>query len=169
MFAYYLKGYNENNLSVIGELIEFVKSAIYKWRGEKDSTYIRDITNSSIYMSYLTEIEDAYDALPRPEEGSALKTAIEVAFRVTGTDEVAKVSIDYPTFQLLFKINNGYHPNKNDSDTAVVFVKFINNLVKFAGGKNDILMGYDEDSKKYLFKKTKKLGQDHFVFERKRF
>ena len=166
-YVYFLKGYNEKNVSVIKELVDFVYKAIFSWLGDEHSLYVQASKTQNVSLSYQLNIEDAFQDLPCRIPNASIFTSLQVPFKEKETEVSAVADIDYTLFCLLYRINSGYRPNKQDEENAVSFVNFMKKLVKAGQNKKQLILSRDANSFEYVLKKGKKLGEDVYEFGRK--
>lgn len=133
-----------------------IKEVLFKWRGSPKKDYI-----------YLNNPSDPY----RLAQRIALKPTVEhlrfsqkdifESFKATillayhggnGADRVY-LEIDYPLYNLLMKVKEGYCPNKKDEEDAIKFVEFIKKIMNFGEKRQELLIHFPGETHLYTLKR----------------
>lgn len=91
------------------------------------------------------------------------KSTITVGYKNENSSEQASLDIDYPLYELLWKVSKGYRPTKGDEDEAIKFTEFIDKIMQFGDKKEELLINFPSENKFY---KIKRDDFDSLVFER---
>ncbi|MBS4205481.1 DNA phosphorothioation-dependent restriction protein DptF [Bacillus sp. FJAT-49754] len=158
--------FNIGDKKKIKEFYDEIKSSVYKWQGnlKKDYIYMNKPVDEYRIAQKLN-IKPSIAHLPSSTETilDSFKSTIVLAY----DDEVRKnkiyLDIDFPLYDLLTKVQEGYRPNKNDEEDAIKFIEFIDRLMAIGEKKNEILIHFPHDNKNYLLKRD---DFGAFVFER---
>lgn len=167
--------WNKGNRQELKELYTEVINSIYEWNGNSESnTRMININPGRNQLKYTisqsVEIKQYVKDLTEIDVKNLDKFLpyIILKFIIPGNDGVVfSIRIDFPLYQLLMRINEGYRPNKQDKNNYVNFVDFINNILDYSNqqeiltiteksGKKSkkFLISYDEDFG-YEFKEKK--------------
>ena len=162
-YLYYL---NIGNKREIKNIYEELKTVIFKWRGSpgKDYIYMNQVTDK-VRLAQKIALHPSVNHFQN-EQGDTLETfksIIQLSYRNGEGTERASLDIDFPLYQLLVKVNNGYKPNSNDLEDGIRFVEFIEKLMQFGNKQQEILVCFPNDQKFYTLKRD---DFDVFVFER---
>ncbi|MCP3742483.1 DNA phosphorothioation-dependent restriction protein DptF [Rossellomorea sp. BNER] len=158
--------WNKGNKQNLKGLYTEVINSIYEWNGKSDSgTGMININPGRNQLKYSISLsidikQYVKDLNEREkEELDKFLPYMTLKFIIQGIDEpVFSIRVDYPLYQLLMRINEGYRPNKQDKNNFVNFVDFINNIVEFSNQQETLtvtektgkysksfLLTYDED------------------------
>ncbi|OAT86006.1 DNA phosphorothioation-dependent restriction protein DptF [Bacillus sp. MKU004] len=145
-----------------------VKSAIFNWKGspQKEYIYINKpdekfrLAQKLVLKPTVTHIKNNTE-----EVLYSFKSSIMIGYHKGDQTTKEFLDIDYPLYELLMKVEDGYRPNKKDVEDAIKFVEFIDKLMAFGEKKNELLIHYPNDKKFY---KIKKDDFERFVFEREK-
>ncbi|MFI3236619.1 MAG: DNA phosphorothioation-dependent restriction protein DptF [Lachnospiraceae bacterium] len=166
-FVYYLNGYNSGNSNVIEEIIEFIIKAIYGLLGDDESTYVNVAKTKSVYLKYKLEIGDGLETIYVRNAETSISTVIKLPFKELETNTIVDISMDFKLFKLLYKVNDGYKPNKQDEEDAIKFLVQLKKLAKAGQYKTELSVSLENISADFLFKKGKKMGKDSYEFLRR--
>ncbi|WP_088102998.1 DNA phosphorothioation-dependent restriction protein DptF [Halalkalibacter urbisdiaboli] len=169
-FSRNLYYWNKGSRGQLKDLYRNVIHSIYEWNGRSEAGRINLYPgrNQLKYtISQLLEIKpEVKDLTERNEENlSKFLSYFVLKFKVLTADEIFSIRVDYPLYELLMKINEGYRPNKQDKNNFVNFDDFINNIIRF-GDQEDKLqfiekvgsrlkkyeLSYDEEFETFEFK-----------------
>lgn len=162
----YLYHFNKVNKDEIKIFYEEFKKILFKWKGSPKKNYVYINKPSEKYriaqkiylkptMIHLEPISD--DVLQN------FKTTIQLAYEEPNGQSIVTLDIDYPLYRLLYKVKNGYRPNKRDDENAIKFNEFIDKLMKFGEEKEELLVYFKADNRLYTLKKG---DFGSYVFER---
>ena len=144
-----------NNKKVLKDLYKKVENAILNWNGVVDSRPKIFIGKKQEYYNYTKKIDISPDVkVFNGLDKYKFNKVLEISFENKKTDSKYEVNIDYKLYELIYKINGGYLPNKNDRDNHINYNEFVNKLI----GKNaDEIYIHKMNSKKKF-----KLSEDSF-------
>ncbi|HZG86235.1 DNA phosphorothioation-dependent restriction protein DptF [Paenibacillus sp.] len=168
IYKKYLKllfGVNVGEKEALKTLYEETKEAIHHWRGSplRDYVYINKPTDMIRIAQRLQLKPDVSHITQLPQEKlEKFRNTIKVAYRSPDQQSIS-LEIDYPLFELLQKVLNGYCPNKKDEEDAVNFVEFVERLMRLGEKKKELLVHFPQDSRMYKLYKDDFSG---FVFEK---
>ncbi|MGQ3380775.1 DNA phosphorothioation-dependent restriction protein DptF [Priestia endophytica] len=167
--------WNKGNIKELRHLYTEVINSIYEWNGNSESdTRMININLGRNQLKYTISQSVDIKQYVKDLTENDVKTLdkflpyIILKFIIPGNDDVVfSIRIDFPLYQLLMRINEGYRPNKQDKNNYVNFVDFINNILEHSNqqeiltiteksGKKSksFLISYDEDFG-YEFKEKK--------------
>ena len=155
-FMKYVYYWNKGEKPKLQNLYNDVKNGILKWNGKADKNSINIfIGKNQIKYKVSEEIELKPDLtnLPYNNENKLKKflTTIEVKYksdRLTGSCEI---DIDFPLYELLIRVGNGYRPNRKDRNHFIKFMESMNKIEE-AGSQNSKLVFTEknrQDNKKF--------------------
>lgn len=162
----YLYYFNKATKQHIRPLYEEVKSSIFRWRGSPKKGYIYINKPSERFrIAQYIDIKPSIDHLiSNPDEVlSSFKQVLHLAFHGGNIEDRVYLEIDFPLYELLLKVQNGYCPNKKDEEDAIKFIEFLDQIMKFGKRDEELLVHIPQENKLY------KLSIDDFgsfVFER---
>lgn len=136
--------WNKGDKVQLYNLYEHLKDCIYKWNGKSEKNQINIfIGKSQVKYKVSGELELKADSsnLPINNESKLEKflTTIELKYKITGLNEPCGIEIDYPLYELLMRVGNGYRPNKKDKNQFIKFIEFIN-IIEMSGSQKSQLI-----------------------------
>lgn len=168
IYKKYLKmlfGVNVGSKPELKVLYDEMKDAIYRWRGtpSKDYIYIsKPIDDIRIAQKLsLTPYISEYKGSSKIKL-DFFRNTIQVSYQFPN-QKIISLEVDYPLFELLQNVLNGYCPNKKDEEDAVNFVEFIEKIMRFGEKGKGLLVHFPQDSRIY---KLYKDDFSSFVFEK---
>lgn len=168
-FIKYVYYWNKGEKAKLKELYTQVKDGIFKWNGEADKNQINIFIGKNQVKYKISEyLELKADAsnLPINKENRLEKflSTIEIKYRGEGLDISYGIEIDYPLYELLIRVGNGYRPNKKDKNHFIKFIEFINKIELAGSQKTELTfteknreknksykLEYDEEFEIYKF------------------
>ena len=66
-------------------------------------------------------------------------TTIEIKYKGEGLNESCAIEIDFPLYELLTKVSNGYRPNKKDKNQFIKFIEFISRIEMAGSQKSELI------------------------------
>lgn len=160
--------FNVGDQKKIKNFYKLVNSAIYNWKGNIKKEYIlMNQPTDSFHIAQRLNINPSIEHISVKNElilKSFKPTIVLAYYGEEVTDAKIELDIDYPLFELLLKVREGYRPNKRDEEDAVKFVEFIDKLMSIGEKRNEILISFPREDNNYLLKRDE-FGS--FVFERK--
>jgi len=158
--------FNIGDLSHIRNVYEEIKATIFKWKGspKRDYVYLNN-PSEKFRLSQKLNLSPTLEHLPKRDEEAidTFKSSIVLGYKNGGNSYNIYLEIDYPLYQLIRKVQNGYRPNKKDTEDGIKFVEFIEKIFKFGDKKNEILVHFSQDNRFYNVKRD---DFGAFVFER---
>lgn len=143
-----------------------IETAIFKWKGSPMKGYIYlDKPSEKYRLAQKLELNPSISHL-KPNKGEVIesfKSFITLAYNDNDEKNNIFLDIDFPLYQLLMKVQDGYCPNKKNEEDAIKFVEFIEKLMAFGMKKKEMLVHFPQDNKFYTIKRDT-FGS--FVFER---
>lgn len=165
----YLYKYNVGDVKGLRPLFKEVKEAVFNWKGKpkKNKEYIfLEETSKDMNIAQSLNIRPYVNHLNTQESDILyrFKNVIKIGFQDENKTEQAFLEIDFPLYQKILKVLNGYRPNKKDKEDAIQFIEFIDKLLKLSK-KEDELMIYDH-TEDLLFKLEYDEDFNEFTFKR---
>lgn len=158
--------FNSGNKKEIKAFYDEMKSAIFKWKGSPKKDYIYlDKPNEKYRLAQKLELRPTIEHLV-PATNDILdtfKSSIILAYHGGDSSKKIFLEIDYQLYELLFKVQNGYRPNKRDEEDAIKFIEFLEKLMNFGEKQKELLIFFPRDKRFYTIKRD---SFDAFVFER---
>ncbi|GED28793.1 hypothetical protein BAG01nite_48950 [Brevibacillus agri] len=165
-FMKHLYGFNTGNKSSIREVYDNVKEAVFKWRGspKRDYVYLNK-PNETYRLAQKLNIRPVIDHLKPIQKDilQSFKSTLLVCYTKGDGESKAYLDIDYPLYQLLERVRQGYCPNKKDEEDATKFVEFIDKMMHFGDKNNELLIHFPSDARFYHLRRDDFAS---FVFER---
>ncbi|PFA62919.1 DNA phosphorothioation-dependent restriction protein DptF [Bacillus sp. AFS015802] len=167
-FIKYLYYFNVGEKAHIINFYGEIKSAIFNWKGSPKREYIYlnkpdekfRLAQKLVLRPYVSHIkQNTEDVL------YSFKSSILMGYHKGDHETKEFLDIDFPLYELLMKVEDGYRPNKKDIEDAIKFVEFIEKLMAFGEKRSELLIHYPNDKKFY---KIKKDDFERFVFEREK-
>ncbi|MFC2947969.1 DNA phosphorothioation-dependent restriction protein DptF [Virgibacillus sediminis] len=154
-YVRYLYGYNRGGKGIIRDIYESVRKAIFAWKGSPKKGYI--------YINNMTEayrVAQKIDFIPSPnqnrkstkEELDSFNTTLNLRFMDQSKKETVELEIDYPLFELLSKVSNGYRPNKKDYEDGLAFITFMDQLINISK-TSDLLIHFHGEKELFTLEK----------------
>lgn len=165
----YLYNFNKNQKRKIKEFYKHLKTAIFNWKGTpiNEHIYLSRLENNFAIAQKLRLNPPNLDVTEERSEikFQIFKPTIRVKYFNNEKTKSEELDIDFSLFQLLFKVEKGYRPNKKDEEGATTFVEFLEKLMEFGNKKNKLIFDLIAENKKYRL--TVDEFQDQgFVFEK---
>ncbi|MDX8344496.1 DNA phosphorothioation-dependent restriction protein DptF [Rossellomorea sp. YZS02] len=171
MYTSFMKYLYYFNVGEKAQIINFygeIKSAIFNWKGSPKREYIYlnkpdekfRIAQKLVLRPTVTHIKQSTEDVLY-----SFKSSILMGYHKGDHETKEFLDIDFPLYELMMKVEDGYRPNKKDIEDAIKFVEFIEKLMVFGEKRNELLIHYPNDKKFY---KIKKDDFERFVFEREK-
>lgn len=147
--------FNVGNKSKIKQFYEEVKTTIFKWKGSPKKEYIfLNKPNEKYRLAQKMNLKPNIKHLEVNNRDvlEAFKSSIVLAYDGMDGDNIF-LEIDYPLFQLLAKVHEGYRPNKKDEEDAIKFVEIIEKLMSLGDKKKEMLVYFPNDNRFYMIKR----------------
>lgn len=158
--------FNSGNKNKIKAFYEEIKQVIYKWKGSPKRGYAYlNKPNDRIRLAQSLNLKPSIEHLRFNSkiELESFKSTILLGYHDGDIENKIYLEIDYPLYNLLLRVQDGYCPNKNDEEDAIRFVEFIDKVMKFGDKKKEVLFHFPIDDRFY---KLKRDDFGAFVFER---
>ena len=159
--------YKGTEITEIRTLYDELKDSIFKWKGSpiKEYIFFTKPNNENYQLAQKLILKPRLNDLPKNESEKLIKFKItmNLAYYDPSTHESIEVDIDFPLFELLQKVRQGYCPNKHDEEEAIKFIEFMDKLMNLGSKNNELLVCFPNEKKFY------KLYRDDFgtiVFEK---
>lgn len=167
----YVYSFNIGEKDAIQEIYKFVKESVNRWQGNIEGKFVlmNEIASEFKVAQRLKMEPYVSHLIPNKfysEDIKMLKSftpTLRVIFEVKGVQ--SELNIDYPLFNLLKRLENGYIPTVEDFEASINFVEFINSLMENGEKDNEILIQFS-DKENYLLTKDE-FGFGGYIFERK--
>ncbi|ALC90600.1 hypothetical protein AM500_13000 [Bacillus sp. FJAT-18017] len=158
--------FNSGDKRKIRAFYDEMKSAIFKWKGSPKKDYIYlDKPSEKYRLAQKLELCPSVDHLITTTNDvlNTFKSSIILAYHGGDSSKKILLEIDFQLYELLFKVQNGYRPNKRDEEDAIKFVEFLEKLMNFGEKQKELLIVFPKDKRFYTIKRD---SFDAFVFER---
>ncbi|KGX89829.1 hypothetical protein N781_08920 [Pontibacillus halophilus JSM 076056 = DSM 19796] len=166
-FGKHLFQYNQGLPRGLRQLYAEVKEAVFKWRGspKKGHLYTSDSVQSIKTAIELSMTPDVTGLVQRDEAVHyRFKDSLLVTYKDTSTNNIASLEIDYPLYERILKVLDGYKPDKKDKEDAIQFVEFIERLMHLNQNQENVLIY--ETSHQMLFNLEYDPIFDEYIFKR---
>ncbi|WLR42614.1 DNA phosphorothioation-dependent restriction protein DptF [Bacillus carboniphilus] len=135
--------WNNGNIKNLKQLYTEVIDSIYEWNGKSETgTRMININPGRNQLKYTisqsVNIKQFVKNLDKSNQEILDKFLpyMILKFIISGNENaVLSIRIDFPLYQLLMRINEGYRPNKQDKNNYVNFVYLINNILEYSNQK----------------------------------
>lgn len=154
-FMKYLYYFNTKENKKIKEYYSEIKGAIYKWKGSPKQDYIYiNKPNEKFRLAQTLNLKPTIDHLSSNtlDVLESFKSTILLGYTDGNEQNKIYLEIDYPLYQLLLKVQNGYRPNKKDEEDAIKFVEFIEKIMAFGNKKKMLMVQFPKENKLYHLK-----------------
>lgn len=155
-FIRYVYYWNKGDKAKLKGLYTEVKNGVIRWNGEVDKGQINIfIGKSQVKYKVSEELELRADTtnLPSSKESRLEKflTTIEIKYKGDGLEESCGIDIDFPLYELLIRVGNGYRPNKKDKNHFIKFIEFMNKIEMAGSQKTQLIFTEKnrEENKKF--------------------
>ncbi|WP_122638754.1 DNA phosphorothioation-dependent restriction protein DptF [Romboutsia sp. Marseille-P6047] len=155
-FIRYVYYWNKGDKAKLKGLYTEVKNGIIRWNGEADKNQINIfIGKNQVKYKVSEELELKADTtnLPSSKESRLEKflTTIEIKYKGDRLDESCGIDIDFPLYELLIRVGNGYRPNKKDKNHFIKFIEFMNKIEMAGSQKTQLIFTEKnrEENKKF--------------------
>ncbi|GGD08346.1 DNA phosphorothioation-dependent restriction protein DptF [Pontibacillus salipaludis] len=151
----FLYGYNRGEENTIIDIYESVRKAIFAWKGSPKKGYVY-INNMA--ESYRVAQKVDFNPFPNPkvnlkEVFESFTTTMELTFVDQSNTKRISLEIDYPLYELLYKVSSGYRPNKKDYEDGLAFTTFMDQLISMSNN-SDLLIHFHEDEELFSLEKN---------------
>ncbi|MBX9955708.1 DNA phosphorothioation-dependent restriction protein DptF [Peribacillus simplex] len=148
--------FNTGDKNKIIDFYEEVKKAIFNWKGSPKKNYI--YLNKPVEKFRLAQKLHLKPNIQEYEENrkeslGAFKSSIVLMYIGNHSEKIV-LEIDFPLFQLLSKVQEGYRPNKKDEEDAIKFVEFVEKLMSLGDKKKEMLVYFPSDNRFYMIKRN---------------
>ena len=162
--------WNKGDKSKLKGLYTTIKDGIVKWNGVADKNYMNIFIGKNqvkYKVSEELEIKADVSGLPYSSNSELVKFLknIKLRYKTERSEKSYEVEIDYQLYELLYKVVNGYRPDKNDKNHFINFIEFINKLESI-GSQDEKLVFTEknrEDNKKYKLEYSDEFDEYRFV------
>ncbi|WP_404458410.1 DNA phosphorothioation-dependent restriction protein DptF [Oceanobacillus kapialis] len=162
-----LYNFNKGERMGVRTFYDEMKSAIFKWKGspKKDYIYLNK-PSEKFRLAQKINLRPTIEHLNHNTNDilESFKSTILIAYHDGIKGNEIFLEIDYPLYNLLTKVREGYRPNKKDEEDAIKFVEFIDKLMAFGDKQTELLVFFKADQRFYSIKRDDVFGA--FVFER---
>ncbi|USK35046.1 DNA phosphorothioation-dependent restriction protein DptF [Bacillus sp. F19] len=165
-----LYAFNTGDRSGLISIYRDTLKAIFEWKGQpkKNTSYIylddtaetMKIAQSLQLKPYIKHLQvDVDDVLNR------FKKTLVIGFQDQQETFFELLEIDYPLYEKILKVLDGYRPNKKDKDDAIQFVEFIDKLMKLGSRKEQLLIHHSNENLNFKLEYDSFFGQFTFTRE----
>ena len=160
----YLFNYNYN--ANLRNLFRQIERAIFKWKGSIKNDYIIIDNLPNFDISKKISLDFRKNEIINKNVENRFKDVISFNFLVDEQEctkdclgdsctfnNCVTLKVDYLLFEIIYKINKGYKPNKNEKENLLVFNEFIENILNKSKSKQ-LLIHHKEENKFFKFKKS---------------
>ncbi|MGL5692692.1 MAG: DNA phosphorothioation-dependent restriction protein DptF, partial [Peptostreptococcaceae bacterium] len=143
-FIKYVYYWNKGDKRKLQPLYINLKDGICKWNGIADKNQINIFIGKNqvkYKVSEMLELKADTNNLPTNNESKLDKflTTIEIKYKGEGLNESCGIEIDFPLYELLMRVGNGYRPNKKDKNQFIKFIEFINRIEMAGSQKSELI------------------------------
>ena len=163
-YVRYLYNYNYNGN--LRNLFRQIELAIFRWKGSIKNDYLIIGNLPNFEVSKKISLDFRKNEIMDKTVKNRFKDYISFNFLVDeqeciedclgdqcNLNNCVKLKVDYLLFEIIYKINKGYKPNKNEKENLLVFNEFIESILMKSRGKQ-LLIHHKEENKFFKFKKS---------------
>ncbi|GAA0492756.1 hypothetical protein GCM10008986_18930 [Salinibacillus aidingensis] len=168
-FMHYLYAFNLGIPAGLKGIYQETEDAIFAWKGSpkgNDQYIYYEESMGSMNIAQTLELKRYTNHLVKRDQDVfyRFKDTLLIGFQNQHKTEYALLEIDYPLYETMVKVLNGYRPNKKDKEDAIQFLEFVEKLMQI-GKKEDEMVIHDltED---LLFKLEYDAEFEEFTFKR---
>lgn len=158
--------YNFNYNADLRNLFRQVEHAIFKWKGSIKNDYLIIDNLPNFDVSKKISLDFRKNEVIDKTVENRFKDFISFNFLVDEQEcmeechgdqcvfnNCVNLKVDYLLFEIIYKINKGYKPNKNEKENLLVFNDFIDNILNKSKSKQ-LLIHHKEENVFFKFKKS---------------
>lgn len=158
--------YNYNYQGNLRHLFLQIEKSIFKWKGSIKNDYIIIDNLPNFDVSKKLSLDFRKNEVIDKDIKHRFKDFISFNFLIDEQECMEKctgdqcnfnncvnLKVDYLLFEIIYKINKGYRPNKNEKENLLVFNDFIDNILIKSKSKQ-LLLHHKEENKFFKFKKS---------------
>lgn len=143
-FIKYVYYWNKGDKIKLQPMYINIKDGICKWNGQADKNQINIFIGKNqvkYKISEILEIKANPSNLPTNNENKLDKflTTLEIMYKGKDLDESCAIEIDFPLYELLMRVSDGYRPNKKDKNQFIKFIEFINKIEMAGSQKSELI------------------------------
>ncbi|WP_419742864.1 DNA phosphorothioation-dependent restriction protein DptF [Paraclostridium dentum] len=143
-FIKYVYYWNKGDKIKLQPMYINIKDGICKWNGQADKNQINIFIGKNqvkYKVSEILEIKANPSNLPTNSENKLDKflTTLEIMYKGKDFDESCVLEIDFPLYELLMRVSDGYRPNKKDKNQFIKFIEFINKMEMAGSQKSELI------------------------------
>ncbi|MBA2176141.1 DNA phosphorothioation-dependent restriction protein DptF [Halobacillus locisalis] len=164
-FTSYLYAFNSGDLKSLRGMYHEVWKSLYLWKGapQKGFLYLDEETDFMRIAEKL-DLDKSTEYVPKKREGKLQRFTMSIIIGYKADDETVAVEIDYPLYETLSKVRQGYRLSKKDKEDAIQFVEFIERLLPL-GSQQKVILIEDQDEDK-LFRLEYDHNFEEYTFSR---
>lgn len=140
----YLYAYNSGKKPLLQDLYYEIQKAIFLWKGSPKNNYIFiDEESKKIRIAEPITLKPSVitiDNQNNEETVERFTTTLLLGFRCEPHNEIHRVEIDYPLYEMVVKVLNGYKLNKKNKEDSIKFIDFIDKLLPYGKQEEEILI-----------------------------
>lgn len=140
----YLYAYNSGKKPLLQDLYYEIQKAIYLWKGSPKNNYIFiDDEGGKIRIAEPLTLKPSVitiDNKNAKEYVERFTTTLLLGFKCESHNEIHKVEIDFPLYEMVIKVLNGYKLNKKNKEDSIKFIDFIDKLLPYGKQVEEILV-----------------------------
>jgi len=147
----YLYSWNKGDKAKLINMYAEIKRGIHNWNGVAAKEQI-NINLGKIQTDYKVSEEIRIETYLKnlPQKSSLLElnkflTELEVAYESPNNSEFFKLEVDYPLYELLMRVGQGYRPNKRDKNRYIQFMDFLSKIEN--NGSQKTLLNFTQKNK----------------------
>lgn len=160
----YVYSFNKMHQPKVKEFYKNLRNAVFNWKGSPLSDYIfLEQLDQDLAIAQKLLLNPRIDHLVELHETKLHSFKPFISVKYIKNNQTEMLEIDYSLFELLEKVSNGYRPNRKDEEDATAFIEFLDRIMNFGDKKEEIVMNFVAENKKYKLKFDE---FETFVFEK---
>lgn len=165
-YKQYLKDLYHYNRGEIPQLINLYKNIeviLFEWKGspEQGYLYIEQISDI-VWMAQKIHIKPKPENMNRRTDTILYRFTENIFTYFEANGRKIMLELDYPLYELIQRILNGYRPNKKDKENAIKFVEFIDSILSANYGMAEVIFYDKSREKNYVLSYSESFGTYEF-------
>ena len=161
----YLYHYNRGEQKYLKDLINSIKSAIFKWKGHLPNDYVCIENLNKFKIGKLLKMDFKGIKGIENNELNRFKTSLTLPFYSCDSSvKEIKLNVDYSLYEFITKLVKGYKPNNSEQKDLILFNEFINSILSLNSSNKCIIcshegnvcfkLNYNETFEEYVFRRA---------------
>ncbi|ADQ13704.1 DNA phosphorothioation-dependent restriction protein DptF [Halanaerobium hydrogeniformans] len=156
-FMNYLFSFYTGNKKGLKDIQKKLIDTVSRWNGEvpgNERYKYMDSKFKKIKIAQKLNVESYTEHIEHEKKAKVnkFKLYFTLALKNKNTkNKIAKINIDFPLYDFIEDINKGYIQTSSDKEESIKLVKFIEQVMSFGDGDQEVLLNDIEDDGFYIF------------------